>query len=281
MHQHDPDTRITLGIGFRPPDADATTWLGSSVIRELSFGYGWDSAIERPADTLMGIDLDGISTEFLVNGDGIVAADQPDDPQWLDFLTSLAIALEVLSRIAYLGPIRARPERSASLSTTAYHYVGPEGEYTTEVLAGDPGLVDEVNESFDRLGLGYQIRIVTPTSDEVSVTAGDFAVLGLIDVRDDPHPAARITMSGTAARQCHRSPSSLTENPTPSLDTHCVVEFKCRYRVDLEIPTVSHSSLTESDQLFKIAMSVCQKRSLSTLSAVFSDECYRGPSGSN
>ncbi len=235
VHKHDPDTRITLGIGFRAPDADATTWLGSSVIRELSFGYGWDAAIERPADTLMGIDLDGISTEFLVDGDGIIAADQPDDPQWLDFLTSLAIAREVLdpvtplpsqpmmrhkddlnpagslaagdpiaaarlglgvqlkaelsevlSRIAYLGPIRARPERSTSLSTTAYHYVGPEGEYTTEVLADDPGLVDEVNEWFDRLGLGYQIRIVTPTSDEVSVTAGDFAVLGLIDVRDDP-----------------------------------------------------------------------------------------------
>lgn len=93
---------------------------------------------------------------------------------------------EVLSRIAYLGPIRARPERSASLSTTAYNYVGPDGEYTTEVLADNPGLVDEVNEWFARLGIGYQIRIVTPTSDEVSVTAGDFAVLGLIDTRDDP-----------------------------------------------------------------------------------------------
>lgn len=235
VHQHDPATRITLGIGFGAPDPDATTWLGSSVTRELSFGYGWDAETERPADTLVGIDLDGIATEFLTDGDGVVASDQPEDREWNDFLASLAIAREVLdpvasmpsqpimrrgddshpggplaagdpvaaarlglgvqlkaelsevlSRIAYLGPIRARPERSASLSTTAYHYVGPEGEYTTEVLADNPGLVDEVNGWFDRLGLGYQIRIVTPTSDEVSVTAGDFAVLGLIDVRDDP-----------------------------------------------------------------------------------------------
>ena len=54
------------------------------------------------------------------------------------------------------------------------------------MLADNPALVDLVNEWFERLGLGYQIRIVTPASDEVSVTAGDFAVLGLIDVRDDP-----------------------------------------------------------------------------------------------
>ena len=235
VHQHDPDSRITLGIGFRAPDPDAVTWIGSSVIRELSFGYGWDAERERPADTLVSIDLDGFGTQFLVDADGVERPGQPEDAQWQDFLASLAIAREVLdpvatmpsqpvmrraedvtpggalasgdpiagarlglgvqlaaelgevlSRIAYLGPIRARPERSASLSTTAYHYVGPEGEYTTEVLADNPGLVDTVNEWFDRLGLGYQIRIVTPSSDEVSVTAGDFAVLGLIDVRDDP-----------------------------------------------------------------------------------------------
>ncbi len=235
VHQHDPASRITLGIGFRAPDPQASTWLGSSVIRELSFGYGWDEQTERPADTLVGIDLDGIATRFLVDGDGVEVPGQAEDPAWNDFLASLAIAREVLgpmtpmpsqpvmrraddvnpagalgsgdpiaaarlglgvqlkaelsdvlSRIAYLGPIRARPERSASLSTTAYHYVGPDGEYTTEVLADNPGLVDAVNSWFERLGLGYQIRIVTPASDEVSVTAGDFAVLGLIDVRDDP-----------------------------------------------------------------------------------------------
>lgn len=235
VHQHDPQTRITLGIGFRAPDSGALTWLGKDVVRQISFGYGWDAGTERAADTLVRIDLDGFSTQFLVDADGVLRPGQEQDPAWTDFLTSLSIAREVLgpitampsqpimrtaedthpagalaagdpvaaarlglgvqlkaelnevlSRIAYLGPIRARPERSASLSTTAYHYVGPEGEYTTEVLADNPGLVDEVNEWFDRLGIGYQVRIVTPSSDEVSVTAGDFAVLGLIDVRDNP-----------------------------------------------------------------------------------------------
>lgn len=235
VHQHDPAERITLGLGFRAPDPAAVSWIGSSVIRELSFGYGWNPDTERPADTEVSIDLEGICTDFLVNGDGVEAPGQSRDAEWDDFLASLAIAREVLapiphmpnqpvirrpddsnpagalgsgdpiaaarlglgmqlqaelsdvlSRIAYLGPIRARPERSSSLSTTAYHFVGPEGEYTTEVLADNPALVDLVNEWFERLGLGYQIRIVTPASDEVSVTAGDFAVLGLIDVRDDP-----------------------------------------------------------------------------------------------
>jgi hypothetical protein len=235
VHQHDPSTRITLGIGFTAPRPQAHSWLPPEVVRELSFGYSWDVKTERPGDTLFGIDLDGIGTELLVDEDGVSLANNPRDDQWEDFLSSLAIARQVLdpistmpttpvlrqmddadpagalasgdlvaaarlglgvqlkselaavlSKIAYLGPIRARPERSASLSTTAYHYVGPEGEYTTEVLADNPGLVEDVNEWFDRMGIGYHIHIVTPSSAEVSVTAGDFAVLGLIDVRENP-----------------------------------------------------------------------------------------------
>lgn len=235
VHQHDPSTRITLGIGFRAPRPTAHTWLPPHVVREMWFGFGLDEDANRPGDTIVGIDIDGIGTQMMVDADGVVAADNAPDPQWDDFLASLAIArqvldpvtpipdspvlrhaddanpmgalasgdpiagarlglgvqlksemTDVLSRIAYLGPIRARPERSASLSTTAYHYVGPEGEYTTEVLVDNPGLVESVNSWFDRMGIGYQIRILTPSSTDVSVTAGDFAVLGLIDVRDDP-----------------------------------------------------------------------------------------------
>lgn len=236
VHQHDPAQPITLGVGFQAPDRAATAWVAPNVVREMSFGYTWDSAEERPGPTMVGVDLEGIGTAFAVDGDGIEIDGEAPDAQWQDFLASLAIAREVLgplsplpnqpvmrkaedadpdgalaqgdpvaaarlglgvqlkaelnevlSRIAYLGPIRARPERSASLSTTAYHYVGPEGEYTTEVLADNPSLVGEVNEWFDRLGLGYHIRIVTPsTNDEVSITAGDFAILGLVDTRDDP-----------------------------------------------------------------------------------------------
>lgn len=235
VHQHDPSTRITLGLGFNAPHPEAPSWIGSSVVRELSFGYGWNSETERPSTTTISIDLDGYRAQFEVDGDGLEVGEGHPNPEWDDFLESLAIAREVLapispmptqpvvrreddtnpagalasgdgvaaarlglgvqlnaelaetlSRISYLGPIRARPERSASLSTTAYRYVGPEGEYTTEVLADNPDLVNTVNEWFGKLGIGYQIRIVSPTSDEVSVTAGDFAVLGLIDTRDDP-----------------------------------------------------------------------------------------------
>lgn len=237
VHKHDPGIPITLGLGFRAPDRGAPAWVAPNVVRELSFGFSWEASSERPGPTTVGVDLEGISTWFQVDGDGVeIESGQPVDAQWQDFLASLAIAREVLgpisplptqpvmrraddsdpdgalahgdpvaaarlglgvqlkaelsevlSRIAYLGPIRARPERSASLSTTAYHYVGPEGEYTTEVLADNPELVSEVNEWFDRLGLGYQIRIVTPSSnDDVSITAGDFAILGLVDTRDDP-----------------------------------------------------------------------------------------------
>ncbi len=92
---------------------------------------------------------------------------------------------DVLGRIAYLGPIRSRPDRTAELSTIAYRYVGPHGEHTTPLLADDPALVERTIEWFDRLGLGYHIRIVTPSSEDVSITAGDFAVLGLIDTRDE------------------------------------------------------------------------------------------------
>lgn len=234
VHQHDPATRITLGMGFTAPNPEVASWISPDVVRELAFSYGWDLGRERPSTTMVDIDIDGFHETFEVDGDGEEVASS-DSHEWNDFLASLAIAREVLdpvapiptqpvvrraddlspagalaggdpvaaarlglgvqlkaelsevlSRIAYLGPIRARPERSASLSTTAYRYVGPDGEYTTEVLADNPGLVDLVNEWFERLGIGYQIRIVTPTSDEVSVTAGDFAVLGLIDTRDDP-----------------------------------------------------------------------------------------------
>lgn len=234
VHNHDPAVGITLGVGFRAPDPTATSWIGAAVPREIAFTYTWDSTTERAGNTRVDIDIDGYHGVFEVDGDGEEAV-LNDDPQWIEFIRTLAVAREVLdpvspmpnqpivrraddanpagalaggdvvasarlglgvqlnaelsevlSRIAYLGPIRARPERSTSLSTTAYRYVGPQGEYTTEVLADSPALVNDVNDWFERLGLGYRVKIVTPVSDEVTVTAGDFAVLGLVDTRDDP-----------------------------------------------------------------------------------------------
>lgn len=93
---------------------------------------------------------------------------------------------DVLSRVAYIGPMRAQPDRTAMLSTVAYRYVGPSGEHTTEVLSDHDWLVDAVNEWMGRLGIGYQVQILVPVSEQVIMTAGDFAVLGLLDVREDP-----------------------------------------------------------------------------------------------
>ncbi|MEI8082807.1 MAG: DUF3696 domain-containing protein [Actinomycetes bacterium] len=232
VHKHDPDARITLGLGFTAPDPQLPSLISADTVRELCFGYSWDRVAERPGSTTFSIGLDGFTASFEVDADGrYVHADE--DPAWLDFLASLALARqvlpplsplmtqpvvrsgddedpagrlaqgdpvaairlglsvqlyselsEVLSRIAYIGPIRSKPDRTSALSTTAYHYVGPDGEHTTEVLADNPDLVLRVNDWFERLGIGYQIRIVLPASDEVAVTAGDFAVLGLIDTRE-------------------------------------------------------------------------------------------------
>ncbi|MFT6564451.1 MAG: hypothetical protein ACJAY5_001207, partial [Actinomycetes bacterium] len=96
VHQHDPSTRITLGIGFRAPRPTAHTWLPPHVVREMSFGFGLDEDANRPGDTIVGIDIDGIGTQMLVDADGVVVADNAPDPQWDDFLASLAIARQVL-----------------------------------------------------------------------------------------------------------------------------------------------------------------------------------------
>lgn len=232
VHRHDANRRITLGIGFTSPNPTGQSLLSGDTVRELTFGYGWDSGEECPGDTRFSIDLDGYRAQFDVDDEGRHDG-AAESSEWVDFLTSLALArevlpplspvltpavmrnrddddpdgalaqgdpvaairlrlavqlhselVEVLSRIAYIGPIRARPERTSSLSTTAYRYVGPEGEHTTEVLSDNPDLVGRVNEWFGRMGIGYEVRIVTPASAEVSMTAGDFAVLGLVDVRE-------------------------------------------------------------------------------------------------
>ncbi len=121
-------------------------------------------------------------------------SDRPADQVVADPLAAVRLALsaqlnselnDVLSRIAYLGPIRARPEGTDRVGTLAHYYVGPEGEHTTAVLFDDDELLASVNDWFDRLGIGYRIKIVAPSSEDVRMTAGDFAVMGLVDTRDD------------------------------------------------------------------------------------------------
>ena len=44
----------------------------------------------------------------------------------------------------------------------------------------------QVNEWCDRMGLGYRVRMLDPVSEEIVMTAGEFAVMALEDVRHDP-----------------------------------------------------------------------------------------------
>jgi hypothetical protein len=239
VHQHDPDGRITLGLGFTAPNPGQPSLVSADTVRELSFAYSWDNATQRPGGTGFTVVLDGNRTSFDVDATGRYEG-QDHDSDWQEFLRALVVSQaarvskaaraplapiqaqpvirrrddddplgalahgdplaairlglsvqlhaelsDVLSRISYIGPIRARPDRASSLSTTAYHYVGPEGEHTTEVLADHPDLVERTNEWFGKLGLGYQVKILMPDIGDVAITAGDFAVLGLVDVRDE------------------------------------------------------------------------------------------------
>ena len=54
------------------------------------------------------------------------------------------------------------------------------------ILHARPDLVEAVNEWCDRLGLGYHVRMLDPVSQDIVMTAGEFAVLALEDVRRDP-----------------------------------------------------------------------------------------------
>ena len=65
-------------------------------------------------------------------------------------------------------------------------YIGPSGEAMTAILHARPDLVEEVNDWCGRLGLGYRVRMLDPVSQDIVVTAGEFAVLALLDVRQEP-----------------------------------------------------------------------------------------------
>lgn len=99
---------------------------------------------------------------------------------------SLERALRVLSQVYFLGPMRARAERTTAVGLGGDLYVGPAGEDMAALLFDRPALLDEVNGWCDRLGLGYRIRMLTPVSHDIVISAGDFTVLALEDIRQDP-----------------------------------------------------------------------------------------------
>lgn len=94
--------------------------------------------------------------------------------------------LSVLSQVYFLGPMRARAERTTAVGLGGDLYVGPAGEDMAALLFDRPELLDQVNAWCQRLGLGYRIRMLTPISHDIVISAGDFTVLALEDIRHEP-----------------------------------------------------------------------------------------------
>ena len=171
IHQHDKTLPMTLGFGWTAPDGSHHS--GSGVFR-------WDPQRRVAVRTRMNVS-DGV-TDSYVEGPRPWGG-QPG--------AELAHALgpeffEVLSRIYFLGPMRARPERTTMVGQGAEDYVGPAGEAMVALLADRPYAVDQVNRWCDELGLGYRVRLLAPVSEDIIKSAGDFTVLALEDVRFEP-----------------------------------------------------------------------------------------------
>jgi hypothetical protein len=88
----------------------------------------------------------------------------------------------ILSRVSYIGPLRAAPTRHQILSGVDAADVGVHGEHTLDLMARREGWMHaerDVTDWFSRLGIPFRVRI--QTFDDQAV--GETAVLQLIDKR--------------------------------------------------------------------------------------------------
>jgi len=178
VHNHDDAMPMTLGVVAT--DAGHSDAVGEPLPREVVASFAWNPDTRTPEATALVVGEPGSTTTLsLPLEPGDVAGRAR-----LEAATTLLT--EVLGKVAYLGPMRARPERTQAIGYGRTTYVGPEGQSLAEVLDARPDLVDEVNAWMDRLGLGYHVRLLAPQSRDVIVAAGDFTVVGLVDVRRDP-----------------------------------------------------------------------------------------------
>ncbi|MGB8020842.1 MAG: DUF3696 domain-containing protein [Candidatus Nanopelagicales bacterium] len=171
VHKHDTATPVTLGFGW-------TSAQGAA--RESAISFRWDPA--RRAAVRSHTELrDGADRGALQGprpwGDqpGVAIFDRVTEEFWA-----------TLDKVHFVGPMRARTERMTPVGQGMVDYVGPEGEEMAAVLHARPDLVVQVNSWCDRLGLGYQVRMLDPVSPEIVKTTGELAVLALEDIRQDP-----------------------------------------------------------------------------------------------
>jgi hypothetical protein len=171
IHRHDEALPMTLGLGWTAPDD--TRHGGTGVFR-------WNADKRMATRESLNLEKGNVTAHVVGprpwgDQDGAVVARELA-PEFY----------EVLSRIFFLGPIRSRAHRTTMVGHAWNNYVGPTGERMAEMLFDRPELVSAVNRWCDQLGLGYRIKMLAPHSQEIVISAGDFAVLALEDIRHEP-----------------------------------------------------------------------------------------------
>lgn len=91
----------------------------------------------------------------------------------------------LLSRLAYLGPLRAAPKRFQVLSSEQHSTVGTTGEHTAALLARHAQLQRDVNLWLTRLDIPYRLSVDHLGGDASAVELGDVIVTVLHDARND------------------------------------------------------------------------------------------------
>ncbi|MDM8552624.1 DUF3696 domain-containing protein [Desulfobacterales bacterium HSG2] len=66
---------------------------------------------------------------------------------------------ESLRNLVYVGPLRRFPERYYTFTGNKTRYVGKSGEFVADILISDPKILDSINEQFEHLCLGYELRV--------------------------------------------------------------------------------------------------------------------------
>lgn len=90
----------------------------------------------------------------------------------------------LLTKLSYLGPVRAAPARFQSLASGHLDttHVGAGGEHVTRVLAQNRnGILDRVNDWLRRLDIQYSLAVHKLPSDATGTDIGDLVATALID----------------------------------------------------------------------------------------------------
>jgi hypothetical protein len=84
-----------------------------------------------------------------------------------------------LESVIYIGPLRDYPERIYILSGNLSKEVGKSGKMLPDVLFKNPDLLKQVNEQFERFGLGYELKVSSFTDGTSAIS--DLFALRLVD----------------------------------------------------------------------------------------------------